>query len=146
MQFAKLSRYLAPAFLTIFYLVPHASLAELSVIVSEKNKDLWTEARVHDAYTGRLKSKAVIIEQAKEQAAYNEFREKFLGKTENQLKLQWSILIFSGGRAPLHKANDRDVFDYLKNHDNAIGYVSSEFFKKEIQNHKSSLVEIFKVN
>lgn len=145
MKKANITRHLMLIVLTFSSLITQASYAELSVIVNEKNKNAWTEERIRNAYVGRLKSNTEVIEQGEGQAARAEFREKFLGKTENQIKRQWSISIFSGGRAPTSKAGDREVLDYMKTREDAIGYVSSEFFQKEILGRKEGFVEVLKI-
>jgi hypothetical protein len=114
------------------------------VITASANKEQWTEEQVRNAYDGKLKLRTVLVEQTEGQIPRAEFHDRFLQKTENQMKQQWSIVIFSGGRAPLIKADDRAVYDYVKQNADSIGYVSSEFYNKEIKG-KEGLVEIVKI-
>lgn len=109
------------------------SRADMVFIAHSTKKEAWTEKQVRDLYLGILKLQKVdLLDQAAGQDIRDEFYQNFLKKTESQLKQQWSILIFSGERVPQMMANDRAVYDYVKSHANAVGYVSSAFWDKEI--------------
>jgi ABC-type phosphate transport system substrate-binding protein len=106
--------------------------ADIIFIANSSKKEVWTEKQVRDLYLGTLKLQQIeLVDQAAGQTARNEFYEKFLKKSESQLKQKWSILVFSGEKVPLVVANDRATYEYVKSHPDSIGYVSKEFWEKE---------------
>jgi len=107
------------------------SFAEVTVIMHASKTNEWTEKQIRDLYLGLLKMRQVeIFEQAEGQPSRSEFYEKFLNKTETQLKQQRSMLVFSGERIPAILSDDEAVFERVKAQANTIGYVSSAYFAK----------------
>lgn len=121
--------------------------ADLNLIANAANKETLSEKQVRDLYLGVLRSRKIeLVEQSSGQSARSEFYSQFLQKDETQIKRQWSILIFSGERVPVVVSDDKAVFEYVKSHPNAIGYVSTVFWEKEkLAKAENQPIELFTV-
>lgn len=124
-QFGFFFGALAYAHLSIAY-------AEITIITHPATKNQWTEKQVHDLYVGTLRAGQVRVLEQTDSEIRKEFYDKFLQKSEAQMKKIWSVLIFSGQRAPSLAANNQATLDYVKTHPDSIGYVSSQFWKLEL--------------
>lgn len=112
-----------------FLLTGEFAKAEVTIIIHPSKKNAWTEKQIRDLYLGLLKMREIeLYEQADGQPARTEFYEKFLNRNENQMKRQRSVSVFSGERVPATLTDDESVFERVKSHPNAIGYVSSSYF------------------
>lgn len=107
-----------------------SSTADISIISNPARSRSYTEQEVRSLYLGTKRFEQVELIDQGPGAAKNEFYDRFLGKTETQMKQQWSVLVFSGNRAPLVLTDDQAVLDYVLHHPKTLGYVSSSFLKE----------------
>lgn len=69
-------------------------------------------------------SPVVVVDQTDKSQARAIFSTKILGKSVTAVKAYWTQQIFSGRElAPVEKASDAEVVDYVRQHPGAIGYV-----------------------
>jgi len=125
------------------------SWADVVVIAHPQQKEKLTEQNVRSLYVGSLKMRKIeLVEQSEGQQVRAEFYAKFLQKTENQMKQIRSVLVFSGERIPATLQDDNAIYEYIKSHSNAIGYVTSEFFdkKKNVDHSDTTPVSLFAVS
>jgi ABC-type phosphate transport system substrate-binding protein len=108
------------------------TFAEIVVIANPAQTEPLNEKEIRDLYLGTIRRRQFdLFEQSEGQAARAEFYEKFLDRNENQLKQARSIMVFSGNRVPSILADDRAVYNEVKENPRAIGYVSAGFFEAE---------------
>lgn len=104
------------------------AMAGLVVIVNLNSK--ITSVNVDDLkslYLGKISS----LEDVKMEAAYNRsekliesFSELVLGKTFKQYYSYWAVRVFTGkGTPPKNLENDNEVKDWIRNHENFIGFI-----------------------
>ncbi len=116
------------------------SRADVVIIANSENKTAWDIDELRKIYLGVVKPLGLtILDQAETQKIREEFYIKFVAKNPSEIKRKRSILIFSGEKVPLVLPDDSAVFDHVKKHENAIGYVSKEFMDKEISKTKVGL-------
>jgi ABC-type phosphate transport system substrate-binding protein len=133
-------------FLLVFFFIlflPNVSYCQISIIVSSSSSHKLSEDEVKEIFTGSKTtwsngSKIDIIDQSDSETG-KKFYDNFLGKTVNQVRVQWTKLILSGqASAPIKASNDSEVKKTVSKNNNAIGYISS----KELDN---SVKELFKI-
>ena len=83
-------------------------------------------------------SKIQVVDQSESQIG-NKFYDDFIGKSVNQIRVQWTKLVLSGQAvAPIKAQNDDEVKKNVSSKPNAIGYISTKSLD-------SSVKEIFKI-
>ena len=108
------------------------------VIAHPSQKGELSKKDVYDLYVGNLRMREVeVLEQAEGKPTRSTFYKRFLKKTPAEMKQQWSVLVFSGNRAPKVLSDDSSVLEYIKSNTNALGYVSAEFWEKMKSQFKS---------
>lgn len=126
----------------------HGASAEVVVIANGEQNEALTKDSIYNLYMGVEKNNRIeLLNQREGQLARTEFFEKFLRQNEAQMKKKWSVLVFSGNRVPVNMADDQAVFEYVKIHPMAVGYVSEGFVGKNaaILNVEGQPVVLFKI-
>lgn len=114
----------------VLHLAASPAVAQYSVIVSKSSTQKAGKDEARDMFTGvKLTwadgAKVVVIDQA-ESATGKGFYEKFIGKSTNQVRMQWTKLMLSGqAAAPKKCADDAAAKKAVAESPNAIGYVAS---------------------
>ena len=104
--------------------------AEVAVIINPSNASNIDANTIKKIYLGKSKSfdngaKVNPVNQ-NDNAIADEFNDKVVGKSSNQLNAYWSKLVFTGkGTPPVKLDNDQAVLDFVAANSDAIGYVES---------------------
>jgi len=108
------------------------ALADISVILNPKNPVKLTQDEIKNIFMGKVRSfpdgaSSKPVDQSEGQAIRNAFYEKVANKSESEMKVYWSNLIFTGyGVPPKTFANDDEVKKFVKETSNGIGYIDSK--------------------
>lgn len=114
----------------VFSLCSISTFAEVAVIINPSNASNIDADTIKKIYLGKSKSfdngtKVNPVNQ-NDNAIADEFNDKVVGKSSNQLNAYWSKLIFTGkGTPPVKLDNDQAVLDFVAANGDAIGYVES---------------------
>jgi ABC-type phosphate transport system substrate-binding protein len=101
------------------------------IIGHPSQKDGISKKEIYDLYVGNMRMREVeVVEQADGKQTRSEFYKRFLKKSPAEMKQHWSVLVFSGNRAPKVLNDDNAVLEYVKNNTNALGYVSTEYWER----------------
>lgn len=117
--------------------------AQISVIVSKSSANTASKSEIKDIFLGSKLlwahgGKITVVDQSGSETG-STFYAGFLGKSVNQVRVQWTKLVLSGqASAPLKAATDEDVKKAVAANGNAIGYISSSSLDKSVK-------EIFKI-
>lgn len=129
--------------LIILVIAQSSNYAQISVVVSSSSGEKLTKNEVKEIFSGvRLTwsngSKIQVVDQSESQIG-NKFYDDFIGKSVNQIRVQWTKLVLSGQAvAPIKAQNDDEVKKNVSSKPNAIGYISTKSLD-------SSVKEIFKI-
>ena len=129
--------------LILILIAQSSNYAQISVVVSSSSGEKLTKNEVKEIFSGvRLTwsngSKIQVVDQSESQIG-NKFYEYFIGKSVNQIRVQWTKLVLSGQAvAPIKAQNDDEVKKNVSSKPNAIGYISTKSLD-------SSVKEIFKI-
>ena len=129
--------------LILILIAQSSNYAQISVVVSSSSGEKLTKNEVKEIFSGvRLTwsngSKIQVVDQSESQIG-NKFYEVFIGKSVNQIRVQWTKLVLSGQAvAPIKAQNDDEVKKNVSSKPNAIGYISTKSLD-------SSVKEIFKI-
>ena len=113
--------------------------ADISVIVNPANDAALNNDEIKDIFLGkRVKfpnaSTAKPVDQADGRATRNEFYTLVVGKDENEIKVYWSTLIFTGnGRPPKSLADDGEVKRFVHEDVAGIGYIDAKAVDKSVK-------------
>ncbi len=109
----------------------HAANAGLVLITQRSQKGEYSVEDIKSMYTGQMPARQVVLLEQKEgKPSRAEFYQKFLKKSPIDMKREWSIKVFSGGKAPKVVKGDEEVIEFMQNNDSALGYVSIEYWEK----------------
>jgi len=103
----------------------------VTVVVHPSNTDSLDKKRLKKLFLGKSKkfpngNQAIPIDMAGGKVR-EEFLDKIVNKSEQQLKAYWSKLIFTGkGQAPKAVDNDAEVLKIVSANPNSIGYVADD--------------------
>ena len=76
--------------------------------------------------TTKIKDLKISIVTLKEGDVHKLFLKDYLNKTESQYEIFWKKLVFTGkGKMPVTVKNDKEVIDFVKKNEGAIGYIGS---------------------
>lgn len=129
--------------LILILIAQSSNYAQISVVVSSSSGEKLTKNEVKEIFSGvRLTwsngSKIQVVDQSESQIG-NKFYDDFIGKSVNQIRVQWTKLVLSGQAvAPIKAQNDDEVKKNVSSKPNAIGYISTKSLD-------SSVKEIFKI-
>ena len=129
--------------LILILIAQSSNYAQISVVVSSSSGEKLTKNEVKEIFSGvRLTwsngSKIQVVDQSEPQIG-NKFYDDFIGKSVNQIRVQWTKLVLSGQAvAPIKAQNDDEVKKNVSSKPNAIGYISTKSLD-------SSVKEIFKI-
>lgn len=107
-----------------------STYAEIAVIVNTSNTSNIDIEAIKKIYLGKSKSfdtgsKVNPVNQDGTSIT-NEFNDKVIGKSSNQLNAYWSKLVFTGKGTPPEKlSSDEAVIDFVIANSDAIGYIDS---------------------
>ncbi len=107
--------------------------AEIVVVVADDNplKSL-SRAELENIYLGKMNTlpngqSVEPIDQQENSPIRHEFYRDYIKRTSTQMKMHWSKLIFSGrGQPPRTVPSDKAMADFVAEHPNAIGYLSTD--------------------
>ena len=116
----------------LLLLMLNPSYADVAVIAHPSNPTAsLTTSEVKRIYLGKMKrwnngNAMAAVDQQEPSSARDEFYEQVVGKSQSQISAYWSQLIFSGkGTPPPEKSDDESVKQWVAEHPNSLGYVSS---------------------
>ena len=116
----------------LLLLMLNPSYADVVVIAHPSNPTAaLTKSEVKRIYLGKMKrwnngNAMGAVDQQVPSSARDEFYEQVVGKNQSQISAYWSQQIFSGkGMPPPKKADDETVKQWVAEHPDSIGYVSS---------------------
>jgi ABC-type phosphate transport system substrate-binding protein len=115
--------------------------AEAVVVVVSASSPVTEISRLHlaDLYLGRRTrfpngAPAVPIDQRAGTPARTAFSERYLGRSEAQLKAHWSRIIFTGrGRPPLELPDSEAVRTLVARDASAIGYLDARVLNASVR-------------
>lgn len=105
--------------------------ADVVVIVHPANGNTLSETDISQIYLGKARtfpdgSQVVPIGLREGNATRNEFVQRYVGKSEAQLKAYWSQLLFTGRGVPPKEVDNEDAIRSLvANNPNIIGYINA---------------------
>jgi ABC-type phosphate transport system substrate-binding protein len=117
--------------------------AQVSVVVSKSSNNKLTKDEITEVFSGvRLTwsngSKVQVVDQSESEVG-NNFYKNFLGKSVNQIRVQWTKLVLSGqASAPIKAQNDEEVKKNVSSNPSAVGYISTKSLD-------GSVKEIFRI-
>jgi ABC-type phosphate transport system substrate-binding protein len=112
-------------------LASHVTFAEVAIIAHPSNDNVMDATAISHIFLGKIKnfpngSQAVPIGMV-ENSITEEFNNKVLSRTANQLKAYWSKLVFTGkGTPPKELDSNTDVLQLVASNPNLIGYISAD--------------------
>jgi ABC-type phosphate transport system substrate-binding protein len=114
--------------------------ADVVVVVSAQNPtESLPRAVLTDIYLGRRSVlpdgvPVVPIDQRETTPCYHEFYDRYLGRTQAEIRAHWSKLIFTGrGRPPQTVADGQAAALLIAGNPNAIGYVDSDLVDESLR-------------
>jgi ABC-type phosphate transport system substrate-binding protein len=119
------------------------SFGQISVVVSKSSKQTISQSDAKEVFAGSKTTwsngnKVQVVDQSGSDVG-KIFYDKFLGKSVNQVRVQWTKLVLSGqATAPVKAADDDDVKKNVAGNANALGYISSKSLD-------SSVKELFRI-
>ncbi len=129
--------------LILVFIAQSYNYAQISVVVSKSSSEKLTKNEVIEIFSGvRLTwsngSKVQVIDQSDTEIGKS-FYDHFLGKSVNQVRVQWTKLVLSGQTiAPIKAQNDDEVKKNVSSKQNAVGYISSKSLDDSVK-------EIFRI-
>ena len=129
--------------LILVFIAQSYNYAQISVVVSKSSSEKLTKNEVIEIFSGvRLTwsngSKVQVIDQSDTETGKS-FYDHFLGKSVNQVRVQWTKLVLSGQTiAPIKAQNDDEVKKNVSSKQNAVGYISSKSLDDSVK-------EIFRI-
>ena len=133
-------------FLFVSFIVLFAqsfSYGQISVVVSSSSQNKVSKDEAKEIFSGARTnwangSKVQVVDQSGSEVGAK-FYDGFLGKSVNQVRMQWTKLVLSGqATAPTKAANDEEVKKNVSANPNALGYISSSSLD-------SSVKELFRI-
>ncbi|HCV42197.1 MAG TPA: hypothetical protein DGH68_01845 [Bacteroidetes bacterium] len=104
--------------------------AQVSIIVAKSSTQKVSKEEAKDIFAGATAAwgngaKIQVIDQSDTEAG-KKFYDEFVGKSANQVRLQWTKLVLSGqAQAPKKCGDDEAVRKAVAEDPNAIGYIQS---------------------
>lgn len=129
----------AAAIVTVLGLCAGAEAAEYSVVVNSRNPVTALDRRAVSALFLKRVSLwegggAVLPVDGPNSPVREAFSKDVHGRKASAVRSHWLQVIFSGrGVPPPEKASDREVIEYVRTHDGAIGYVSPQATTAEVR-------------
>lgn len=116
-----------------------SAMADISVIVNPAKAHAIDKVSLRRIFLGKQShfpdgSPAVPLVQPEESQIAKTFNLLLLNKNKVQYKSHWARLIFTGqGHPPETAYNDKEVIEYVKNHEDAISYINSSALSKDVK-------------
>lgn len=113
-----------------FYAI--SASADIAVIVHSKNDVKLDREEIKNIFLAKkniFPNGTLIkpVDQSEGNLIRNEFYQKIAGKSESDMKVYWSNLIFTGYGVPLKAfQDDQAVKNFVKETTNAVGYIDSK--------------------
>lgn len=115
----------------VCFLYAPLSYAEVAVIVNSANQNTLSESDISRLFLGKMKSfdsgnSVLPINLKVGDPIRDEFEQKALGKSSQQIKAYWSKLVFSGkGKPPKEMDSVADIIAFVSSNPDAIAYIDS---------------------
>ncbi|MEW6982191.1 phosphate ABC transporter substrate-binding protein [Colwelliaceae bacterium 6471] len=105
--------------------------AEVAIVVHPSNNSSFDQSTIKKIFLGKTKSfsngrSAILLSASPKDPVTEEFNEKVIGKSSNQVNAYWSKMIFTGKGTPPQEMSSTDaIISAISANPDAIGYVDA---------------------
>jgi len=121
-------------------IIPHASVADIVVIVHPENViDSMTAKNIQKIFLGKTKhfpggGKAVPVDQIYKSNIFKAFSKKVINKSGNQLRAYWIQFLFTGkGKPPEQLTDNTTVREQVSSSPESIGYIDDSLADESVK-------------
>lgn len=112
-------------------LTMNQAVAEVAIVVHPSNNSSFDQSTIKKIFLGKTKSfsngrSAILLSASPKDPVTEEFNEKVIGKSSNQVNAYWSKMIFTGkGTPPQEMSSTSEIISAISANPDAIGYVDA---------------------
>tara|TARA_B110000467_G_C18085577_1_gene349040 strand:+ start:61 stop:498 length:438 start_codon:yes stop_codon:yes gene_type:complete len=131
LEFKPLKRMAVVGLFVLNPLAIHYAIAEVAIVVHPSNTSTFDKSTIKKIFLGKKKSfsngrSAILLSSPPKSTATQEFNDKVIGKSSNQVNAYWSKMIFTGkGTPPQEMPSTEDIISAIAANPDAIGYIDS---------------------
>lgn len=118
-------------FLVVSLISMNQAVAEVAIVVHPSNTSTFDKSSIKRIFLGKTKSfsngrSAILLSASPKSSATEEFNDKVIGKSSNQVNAYWSKMIFTGkGTPPQEMASTDAIISAISANPDAIGYLDA---------------------